>query len=184
MSTLDRLRDIVKPRSAVPVVATDTLAPGHDGQFVVPSGRAPAVALGTADYARAALTLGGALVERNDGAVIVVDREYREDMRHGQTRIGDIVDTIQDGLDAMRLMARAWPAAHGIGGRILFLDLETTGLFTGAGTQAFLVGCAIIDGSSIRLRQFLMPGFEHEKAVLGELQAFARDCGASKVRPL
>ena len=160
------------------MVATDTLAPGHDGQFVVPSGRAPAVALGTADYARAALTLGGALVERNDGAVIVVDREYREDMRHGQTRIGDIVDTIQDGLDAMRLMARAWPAAHGIGGRILFLDLETTGLFTGAGTQAFLVGCAIIDGSSIRLRQFLMPGFEHEKAVLGELQAFARDCGA------
>ena len=160
----------------MPVVATDTLTPGRDGQFVVPSGRTPAV--GAAEYAKAALTLGGALAERSDGAVIVVDREYRADMRHGQVRIGDIVDTIQGGRDAMRLMARAWPAAQGIDGRILFLDLETTGLFTGAGTQAFLVGCAIVDGSSIRLRQFLMPGFEHEKAVLGELQAFARGSGA------
>ena len=85
MSTLDRLRDIVKPRSAVPVVATDTLTPGRDGQFVVPSGRTPAV--GAAEYAKAALTLGGALAERSDGAVIVVDREYRADMRHGQVRI-------------------------------------------------------------------------------------------------
>ena len=101
MSTLDRLRDIVKPRSAVPVVATDTLTPGRDGQFVVPSGRTPAV--GAAEYAKAALTLGGALAERSDGAVIVVDREYRADMRHGQVRIGDIVDTIQGGRDAMQI---------------------------------------------------------------------------------
>ena len=67
-------------------------------------------------------------------------------------------------------MAKAWPSAKGIDGRLLFLDLETTGLFGGAGTQAFLVGCAAIEGTSIRVRQFLMPGFEHERALLGELQ--------------
>ena len=84
-------------------------------------------------------------------------------------------------------MARAWPSASGVctrGARraedppLLFLDLETTGLFTGAGTQAFLVGCAAIDGDSIRVRQFLMPGFEHERAVLDELAAWAASHGA------
>ncbi len=125
----------------------------------------------------AAITLGGALLERSDGAVIVVDREYRADMLHGRTPIGAIVSTICDGLEAMKLMARAWPAAQGIDGRLLFLDLETTGLFGGAGTQAFLIGCASIEGSSIRVRQFLLPGFEHERAVLGEFQAWAKTHG-------
>ena len=130
------------------------------------------------DHARAALELGGAVVEHSDGAVIVVDREYRADMLHGRTPIGEIVSTIADGHDAMQLMAKAWPSAQGIGGRLLFLDLETTGLFGGAGTQAFLIGCAAIDGTSIRVRQFLLPGFEHERALLSELQEWARDHGA------
>ena len=62
--------------------------------------------------------------------------------------------------------------------RLLFLDLETTGLFGGAGTQAFLVGCAAIAGDAIRIRQFLLPGFEHERALLNELKAWAKDHGA------
>ena len=130
------------------------------------------------DHARAALELGGAVVEHANGAVIVVDREYRADMLHGRLPIGEIVSTITDGDDAMQLMAKAWPSAQGIGGRLLFLDLETTGLFSGAGTQAFLIGCAAIDGTSIRVRQFLLPGFEHERALLSELQEWARDHGA------
>jgi uncharacterized protein YprB with RNaseH-like and TPR domain len=130
------------------------------------------------DHTRAALELGGAVVEHSDGAVIVVDREYRADMLHGRLPIGEIVATIADGDDAMGLMAKAWPSAHGIGGRLLFLDLETTGLFSGAGTQAFLIGCAAIDGTSIRVRQFLLPGFEHERALLSELQEWARNHGA------
>jgi uncharacterized protein YprB with RNaseH-like and TPR domain len=168
MATLDRLRDIVRNHraSAVPVVS--------------PQASVEAVALqaSTTDHTRAALELGGALVEHGDGAVIVVDREYRADMLHGRTPIGEITSTINDGADAMQLMAKAWPAANGIAGRLLFLDLETTGLFGGAGTQAFLVGCASIEGTSIRVRQFLMPGFEHERVVLAELQAWAKAHGA------
>ncbi len=63
-------------------------------------------------------------------------------------------------------------------GHLLFLDLETTGLFGGAGTQAFLVGCAAIDGDAIRVRQFLLPGFEHERAVLNEVQSWSKSHGA------
>ncbi len=180
MGTLDRLRDIVKNHrpSAVPVVAPVTAhgpETGGGNIFSETSGGNPF--LGLPEYTRAALSLGGAVVERSDGAVIVVDREYRADHLHGHTPIGEIASTIIDGRDAMSLMARAWPSAKGIDGRLLFVDLETTGLFGGAGTQAFLVGCASIETTSIRIRQFLMPGFEHERAVLGEFESWAKAQG-------
>ena len=187
MATLDRLREIVKNhRSSVPVVAPELV----DAPNAV---QTPPAAVDSTDYTRAALELGGALVEHSDGAVIVVDREYRADMLHGRTPIGEIASTINDGDDAMRLMGKAWPAfapratagpasAHDVADadqtRLLFLDLETTGLFSGAGTQAFLIGCAAIDGTSIRVRQFLLPGFEHEKALLNAMQDWAKSHGA------
>ena len=175
MSTLDRLRDIVKTsRSPVP-----TVAPELRSEIPRLEGDGFSRRLSDAhDIGRAAIILGGAVVERAEGAVIVVDREYRSNSLHGRVSIGDIVSVINDGGDALQVMAQAWPSAEGITGRLLFLDLETTGLFGGAGTQAFLVGCAAIDGDSIRVRQFLLPGFEHERAVLNELQAWATDHGA------
>lgn len=185
MSTLDRLRGIVQGTrpSAVPVVSPE----------LVPEGRDFSPGRDAVDPLRAAAVLGGTVVERSEGAVIVVDREYRANDRHGHRRIGDIIDTIQEEGGALATMASAWstvaPGARALGASVdkpavalpsplLFLDLETTGLFTGAGTQAFLVGCAAIDGEAIRVRQFLMPGFEHERAVLAELAAWAAAHGA------
>jgi hypothetical protein len=171
MSTLERLRGIVQGRSPVPSVAgpaTDLVRSESDGFSRCRADQA----------ARAAIILGGAVVERSEGAVIIVDREYRAGMRHGRLAIGEIATIINDGGDAMTLMAEAWPAAKGITGRLLFIDLETTGLFGGAGTQVFLIGCAAIAGDGIRIRQFLLPGFEHERALLAELQSWAKDHGA------
>jgi uncharacterized protein YprB with RNaseH-like and TPR domain len=183
VATLDRLRDIVKNHrpSAVPVVSREARSAGEGS-----SPRLDVRRDSSGDTVNAAITLGGAVVEHSDGAVIVVDREYRADMLHGRTPIGEIVSTITDGSEALKLMGQAWPSAAGIvpGGseapplRLLFLDLETTGLFSGAGTQAFLIGCAAIDGTSIRVRQFLLPGFEHERALLGEMQDWAKSHGA------
>ena len=173
MATLDRLRGIVQGRS-VPV-----LAPELTGSAEARIANVGESIRAKADHsARAAIVLGGALVERSEGAVIVVDREYRADMLHGRTPIGSITSIINDGGDAMTVMAQAWPSAKGISGRLLFLDLETTGLFGGAGTQAFLIGCAAIEGDAIRIRQFLLPGFEHERAVLAEMQSWAKNFGA------
>jgi uncharacterized protein YprB with RNaseH-like and TPR domain len=169
MATLDRLREIVKAhRPSVPVVADSAKAAPVES----------AARVDAEDYTRAAIELGGAVVDHADGAVIVVDREYTADMRHGRLPIGEIVSTIEGGDDALQMMGKAWPSAHRIDRRILFLDLETTGLFGGAGTQAFLIGGAFIDGTSIRIRQFLLPGFEHERVVLRELQAWAASHGA------
>ena len=176
MSTLDRLRGIVqgtKP-SAVPVVSPEAALSESDGFSHRLPATAEAVALRTSS---AASTLGGTVVQRAEGSVIVVDREYRANDRHGQRRIGDVIDTLNEEQDALTTLTRAWSTAA-LPSPLLFLDLETTGLFTGAGTQAFLVGCAAIAGDSIRVRQFLMPGFEHERAVLEELTAWAADHGA------
>ena len=180
-SITDRLRGIVQGTrpSPIPVVSpelADCSAPAQRTNSSV-------------SPARAAAVLGGTVLERTNGAAIIVDREYPAHAFHGRQRIGDLIDTLREGQDAMATMARAWPKAKGIGGDkpsgvssanggtrvppLLFLDLETTGLFGGAGTQAFLVGCAAIDGDAIRVRQFLMPGFEHERMLLGEVAAWA-----------
>ncbi|HEX6165111.1 MAG TPA: ribonuclease H-like domain-containing protein [Vicinamibacterales bacterium] len=181
MATLDRLRDIVKNhRAAVPQVRLEGDVDSATAEAVALQTSAP---VDSTDYTRAALELGGALVEHSDGAVIVVDREYRASDLHGRTPIGEIVSTIAEGSEALSLMGKAWPSASGVVDgnlptRLLFLDLETTGLFSGAGTQAFLIGCAAIENTSIRVRQYLLPGFEHEKALLGELRTWAKSHGA------
>ena len=48
----------------------------------------------------------------------------------------------------------------------MFLDLETTGLSGGAGTVAFLVGIGFFENGAFRTRQFLLPGFASERALL------------------
>src|SRR6187402_2892993 len=121
MSTLDRLRGIVQGTrpSAVPVVAPELTRAESDGfSHRVPgpatadlSAKAPrvtaeAVALRTSS---AAAVLGGTVVERAEGAVIVVDREYRANDLHGRRRIGDIIDTLTDEQEALGTMTRAWP---------------------------------------------------------------------------
>ena len=191
MSTLDRLRGIVhgaRP-SAVPVVSPELSEPAdpradfRGGGSFLPAGAHRAKVGDPPDPARAAAVLGGTVVERAEGAVIVVDREYRAHDLHGRKRIGDVIDTLNEEQDALAAMARAWStvapgASAALPAPFLFLDLETTGLCTGAGTQAFLIGCAAIDGDSIRVRQFLMPGFEHERAALAALAQWAAEHGA------
>ena len=170
----DRLRGIVhgtRP-AAVPAVSLEAAAASS---LPTPDSRLPA----------AASYLGGTLTERAEGAVILVDREYPGHSLHGRLPIRDIVDTIRDCAAACATMSRVWPSSAGIGGgnpsglpSLLFLDLETTGLAGGAGTQAFLVGCAMLEGSSIHVRQFLMPGFADERALLADVAAFAGQHGA------
>ncbi|HEX2765716.1 MAG TPA: ribonuclease H-like domain-containing protein [Candidatus Limnocylindria bacterium] len=50
-----------------------------------------------------------------------------------------------------------------------YFDTETTGLSTGAGTVIFLAGVARIEGDRVRVRQFLLPDFPYEPALLRTL---------------
>ena len=49
---------------------------------------------------------------------------------------------------------------------MLFVDLETTGLAGGAGTYAFLVGCAWYQDGGLRARQFFLSNFAAERVLL------------------
>ena len=52
---------------------------------------------------------------------------------------------------------------------LVCLDLETTGLATGAGTVAFLVGLGTWDGATMTVRQLLLPDHADENALLDVL---------------
>lgn len=47
-----------------------------------------------------------------------------------------------------------------------YFDTETTGLSTGAGTVVFLAGVGRLEGDHIVVRQFLLPDYPHEPALL------------------
>lgn len=123
--------------------------------------------------------LAGQWIDGRDGAVLVIDRYYAADRRHGRTLIGDIVETLEEGDDALQMLGRAWPGRdpRPYSTRLCFFDLETTGLAGGAGTQAFLVGTAVIEDGGIRVRQFLLPGFQHERALLAMVAEWSANTG-------
>ena len=159
----ERLRHVLS--GAVPRVTIGTLdGAGVATQQVGPV-REPPLRL---DGHRTADILGGEWIESREGAVLVVDRFYTPERLHGRVSIGSIVNTIAEGVDALHAIGRAWPGRdpRAYTSNLCFFDLETTGLAGGAGTQAFLVGCGVIEDGGIRVRQFLLPGFEHERALL------------------
>jgi len=50
-----------------------------------------------------------------------------------------------------------------------YLDTETTGLSSGAGTVPFLAGIGVVAGGALVLRQLLLPDYPHERALLRRL---------------
>lgn len=71
---------------------------------------------------------------------------------------------------------RPLPALHGFFARdpgpaldpesLLFVDTETTGLAGGTGTLPFMVGLAWWEGDRLQVEQLLLPGPQHEAALL------------------
>ncbi len=176
----------------LPVESADGGSSGFDDAQCFGRGAAsapPAIPRHAADV------LGGEWVDRAEGRVLIVDRFYARKDQHGREGIDDLIETLTAGAGAIAALGRAWPSRRDPVGdsvdrvghpfmacqedqprsQLLFLDLETTGLAGGAGTQAFLVGCAFVDDEGIRVRQFVLPGFEHERALLAEFATWTRE---------
>ena len=134
----------------------------------------------------AAEVLGGEWCESGGQQYLVVDRKYAPGHRHGHVAVCDAAP--DDATDD-----RAWRRLHLLGSgatlygspgnaegvapqkRLLFLDLETTGLAGGAGTYAFLVGCGWFVNGCFHTRQFFLSSFSAERVLLDAVTELARD---------
>jgi hypothetical protein len=168
----DRLRDVVG------AVAT--------------TGRAPAFPQPQGGSDRVADVLGGEWQGSRGQRYLVVDRSYAPGHRHGRVAIMDGMPPPEGIWPGFRVLCggddgkgpqRALPEARSLepeadyftsssdprspqSQRLLFVDLETTGVAGGAGTYAFLVGCGWFDGATFRIRQFFLSSYGAEPALL------------------
>ena len=159
MSSLaDRLRDVIRPAAS--------------GE---PKGSLGSPTEEMARPADAAEILGGEWRESRGQRFLVIDRKYSPGHRLGRMAVADSLPP-PDGM---------WPflpllAGTSCRGRLLFVDLETTGLVGGAGSYAFLVGCGWFDAAVFRVRQFFLSSFAGERALL-EAVAEAADTAGTLV---
>jgi uncharacterized protein YprB with RNaseH-like and TPR domain len=168
-SLADRLRGIVGGPKGPPLRESEEFRSDIERREIERRG-GPSGPLDAADV------LGGEWRESRGQKFLVVDRNYAPGYRHGRVSIADCLppsDGLWPRLELLAGSERTRPALSG--GKLLFLDLETTGLAGGAGTYAFLVGCGWFDSESacFRLRQFFLSDFAAERALLESLAEFA-----------
>ena len=159
MDLASRLRSVIRP-GAAPATG-NTAPPRRELTYEPDDGRRYEAQV---DLDRVADALGGRLLTTTFGRCLAVDRRYESDRWHGDVQIGDC--ELSD-FDSLRLLDSAIaPDSRNPTPRAVFIDLETTGLSGGAGTVAFLVGCAYFDAGALQVRQFLLSSFTAERALL------------------
>ena len=116
--------------------------------------------------------LDGEWHERSGQRYLVVDRMYVPGYRHGSMALADGLPPSDGMWPRLSLLANG-----SCGSRLLFIDLETTGIAGGAGTYAFLVGCGWFAGGTFRIRQFFLSSFTAERALLEAVGELGADAG-------
>lgn len=116
-----------------------------------------------------AAILDGEWQQAGSHRFLVVDRSYAPGYRHGSISIADGLPP-EEGWSRLGLLA-----GTSCGGRLLFVDLETTGIAGGAGSYAFLVGCGWFEHGRFHVRQFLLSSFASERALLEAVRDVAGD---------
>ena len=141
-----------------------------------------------ADNDAIADVLDGQWHERDGQRFLVVDRTYVPGYRHGSMVLADGLPPSDGMWPRLSLLTSPSPrlrtsvlrrgfGAAGSPAGLLFIDLETTGIAGGAGTYAFLVGCAWFDGGRFRIRQFFLSSFAAERAMLDAVSDLAGTAG-------
>ena len=117
-------------------------------------------------YREMALSLGGEIRANFAGAYCLTRTLYPADYRYGRLLLGEINRSRAWPLSAFTVLDE--PGTVDLSS-LLFLDTETTGL-GGVGVMAFLVGCGSLVKDGFEVRQYLMPDYSDETAMLEDLQ--------------
>jgi len=115
--------------------------------------------------------LGGEWSGEGSRRFLLVERRYTASHRHGRVAVEGMLPLVDGVWPGFSALPGALAAADGT--PLLFLDLETTGLAGGAGTYAFLVGCAWFERDAFVVRQFMLTAFTAEAALLGAVEQLA-----------
>jgi len=118
-----------------------------------------------ARYRQMAKAVDGRIVSGRAGSFCLVKTHYSRYHSHGHLTLGDIPG---DGPFPVSAFTRKDEPGYVEPASLLFIDAETTGL-GGAGTVAFLVGCGSVVEDGFEVRQYLIPDYSDEAAMLEAL---------------
>jgi uncharacterized protein YprB with RNaseH-like and TPR domain len=119
-----------------------------------------------ARYRKMAQSLGGELVEHAAGRFVMVKRFFPFDYRHGIVSLDETLSQNEFPLSAFSALERDGQVDLS---RIVYFDTETTGL-GGVGIVPFLIGCGSMVDRGFEVRQYLIPDYSDEAAMLEVLQ--------------
>lgn len=163
-SITDRLRGIVQSAGSNRLRAEG--APASPDEARERTSRAEA------DHIDPAEILDGEWQHAGSHRFLIVHRSYPPGHRHGSISVADSLPP-DEGWSRLALLA-----GTACSGRLLFVDLETTGLAGGAGSYAFLVGCGWFGNGRFHVRQFLLSSFASERVLLEAVRDVAGDVDA------
>lgn len=118
---------------------------------------------GTNRYRHAAEFFGGELVSSDGGVFVRIVTDLPSLFSHGDYRLAEVLEyypligggrILNCGDNSLDLS------------RLLFFDMETTGLSGGSGTVPFLIGFGSVSESGFQVRQYLLPDYPDEAAML------------------
>lgn len=116
----------------------------------------------------------GDVVHTEAGPLVAVRREYPLSHRHGRLPLAHARTVPAEVLALIAPPAGGVPSGDG---RLLFLDVETTGLAGGTGTYAFLVGVGWAEHDRFVVAQYFMRDFDEEPALLTAVDGVLRGAG-------
>lgn len=115
-------------------------------------------------YYKLADKMGGQLINNSAGSYVLIKKIYSSDYIHGNFKLADI--PLND-IPAAAFSNREEDVFLKQN-NFMFFDTETTGL-GGSDTVAFLIGCGSLCKNGFEIRQYLLPDYSDETAMLEAL---------------
>jgi hypothetical protein len=120
-----------------------------------------------AQYKKLSDAVGGQLVDHSAGCYVLVRQVYPFGFSLGNECLDPVKPSTEVAVSSFSAADREGEVPLS---RLLFFDTETTGL-GGAGAVPFLVGCGSMTSEGFEVRQYLLPDYSDEAAMLEEVLA-------------